>query len=110
ELSIVAVSSPPFDHYAVLQVHPGADREVVEAAYRQLMKKYHPDVAGADAQDIAEHHRRAKAINQAYAVLRDPAQRRSYDAQRASFVNAPTTPGWSSRPRQPDQSPPPSTP
>jgi hypothetical protein len=70
------------DHYAVLQVHSGAEPEVIEAAYRQLMKKYHPDVAGDDPDAVALHHRRAIEINRAYSVLRDPKQRRLYDTMR----------------------------
>jgi DnaJ domain len=70
------------DYYAVLQVHPDAVPEVIDAAYRQLMRKYHPDVAGTDASLATALHDRAKVINQAYAVLRDPAQRRAYDAER----------------------------
>jgi len=70
------------DFYAVLQVHPSADHEVIEAAYRQLMKKHHPDMAGRDARLSAQYHERAKIINQAYGVLRDPVQRRRYDSMR----------------------------
>src|SRR6266536_1765654 len=33
------------DYYTILQVSPDAEREVIDAAYRQLMRKYHPDVA-----------------------------------------------------------------
>jgi hypothetical protein len=70
------------DYYTILQVHPDADHEVVEAAYRQLMKKYHPDVAGDDPAVGVAYHQRAKAINEAYAVLRDPELRRHYDRTR----------------------------
>jgi hypothetical protein len=70
------------DHYTVLQVHPDADREVIEAAYRQLMKKYHPDMAGDDVEMAALYHQRAKAINEAYGVLRDPETRLRYDRDR----------------------------
>jgi hypothetical protein len=70
------------DYYAVLQVHPDADFEVIEAAYRQLMKKHHPDMAGEDPQRIAAHEARAKAINEAFRILRDPAERRRYDYAR----------------------------
>jgi hypothetical protein len=82
------------DYYAVLQVHPGAEHEVIEAAYRQLMRMYHPDVAGGDAAHAARLHERAKAINRAYSVLRDPLQRRIYDGMRgpsASRVPSPPT-------------------
>jgi hypothetical protein len=70
------------DYYAILQVHARAEQEVIDAAYRQLMRKYHPDLAGSDPAAAAEFHERAKAINQAYAVLRDPAQRQIYDRMR----------------------------
>jgi hypothetical protein len=70
------------DYYAVLQVHPDAEFEVIEAAYRQLMRKYHPDMAGADHTRADALHQRAKSINEAYAVLRDPQQRRMYDGAR----------------------------
>jgi hypothetical protein len=53
-------------------VHPDADREVIEAAYRQLMRKYLSDIAGGDTVRAAALHKRATAINQAHAVLRDP--------------------------------------
>jgi hypothetical protein len=94
--------SPPFvDYYAVLQVHPGAEREVLDAAYRQLMKKYHPDVAGDDPVRAELHHERAKAINEAYGVLRDPALRRSYDAVRG------TPGGWTTTSARYRPAPPP---
>jgi hypothetical protein len=70
------------DYYTVLQVHPDAEFEVIEAAYRQLMKKHHPDMAGDDPQRIAVHLSRAKAINEAFSVLRDPEKRRRYDLDR----------------------------
>jgi hypothetical protein len=67
------------DYYTVLQVHPDAEQEVIDAAYRQLMRKYHPDVAGEDGIRAQLLHERAKLINQAYAVLRDPDLRWLYD-------------------------------
>jgi DnaJ-class molecular chaperone len=55
------------DIYAVIGVAPAAEQEAIRAAYRALMRRYHPD-AGASA-ETAE---RARAINLAYAVLRGP--------------------------------------
>ncbi|MSQ28528.1 MAG: hypothetical protein EXR51_10410 [Dehalococcoidia bacterium] len=64
------------DHYQALQVHPAAEPEVVQAAYRRLCLKYYPGVyKGADA------HQRMSLLNQAYAVLGDPEKRRAYDRQ-----------------------------
>jgi hypothetical protein len=93
------VDSAALDFYAVLQVHPSADQEVIEAAFRQLMKKHHPDVAGTDPRLAAQYHERAKVINQAHSVLRDPIQRRRYDSLR-SFG------GSGSAPPQPPPRPP----
>jgi len=103
------VVSQVVDYYAVLQVHPDADLEVIDAAYRQLMKKYHPDVAGDDPRKIAENHRRATAINQAYAVLRDPRQRLEYDRARLRVGTRPPPPP-SSPPPPPRTSSPPTSP
>ncbi|MCD5412542.1 DnaJ domain-containing protein [Dehalococcoidia bacterium] len=65
------------DYYAVLQVHPQADREVIGAAYRRLAAKYHPDVnPSPDAAD------KMKQLNEAYEVLSDPARRAAYDRSR----------------------------
>ena len=70
------------DYYATLQVREDADHEVIEAAYRQLMKKYHPDRAAGEPRRASALHERAKVLNEAYAVLRNPASRRAYDLQR----------------------------
>ncbi|RME81086.1 MAG: J domain-containing protein [Caldilineae bacterium] len=63
------------DYYRILQVDPGAEPEVIQAAYRRLARKYHPDTGQGDA-------RRMQELNEAYAVLSDPARRRAYDRRR----------------------------
>src|SRR5215472_5820513 len=104
--------SPSTDLYAILQVAPDAETEVIDAAYRQLMRKYHPDVARDDQALAAQLHERAKLINQAYAILRDPRLRREYDHARqqglrdASARPRPgSSPGSSSGPPGPRGSP-----
>ncbi len=62
------------DYYAILQVHPEADKEVINAAYRRLAAKYHPDVSTSPG--TAE---KMKQLNEAYEVLSDPARRAAYD-------------------------------
>jgi len=62
--------------YAVLNVAPDADPAVIEAAYKALMKKYHPDRLGGAA---AGDERRAAEINEAFQVLRDAERRARYD-------------------------------
>jgi hypothetical protein len=61
-------------HYEILNVAPAAELVVIEAAYRALMKKYHPDQGGGAADGPS-----AADINRAYAVLRDPGRRAEYD-------------------------------
>ena len=60
------------DYYAILQVHPRAEPEIIQAAYKRLAAKYHPDVGGDEE--------RMKQINEAWNVLGDPRSRRQYDA------------------------------
>lgn len=66
------------DHYGTLGVSPRADDATIRRAYRALMRRYHPDVNGG-----AEADGRAKAINEAYACLRDSVRRANYDWQRS---------------------------
>jgi len=64
------------DPYKVLQVDPEAEDEVIQAAYRRLAQKYHPDVAGADGAA------RMASINAAWELLRDPGRRALHDRER----------------------------
>jgi len=64
------------DYYEVLQVHPSAEPEVIEAAYKKLAQKYHPDVSSNPAS--AE---RMKKINVAHDILGNPEQRKNYDSE-----------------------------
>ena len=54
--------------YAALGLEPGADNAAIDRAYRDLIKRHHPDRAGGDA-------RRAAEIIQAYRELRGSAAR-----------------------------------
>lgn len=64
----------PRSLYDVLNVAPEAEPVVVEAAYKALIKKYHPDQAVETPVS-----RDATAINEAFAILKDPAKRADYD-------------------------------
>lgn len=95
------------DPYKVLQVDPEADPEVVQAAYRRLARKYHPDVAtdpGAAA--------RMAALNRAWEAVGHPDRRAEWDRARsnrllgtapASGATGPASSGWAAPtpPRQP---------
>jgi curved DNA-binding protein CbpA len=70
------VSEPP-DHYKTLQVDDEAEFEVIQAAYRRLARKYHPDAGGGP-----EAAARMATLNVAWEVLRDTERRAAYDTAR----------------------------
>jgi peptidylprolyl isomerase len=68
------MSSTTKNYYKILQIDRAAESEVIEAAYRRLARKYHPDVNKS-----ANASRRMKELNEAYKTLRDRAKRQKYD-------------------------------
>lgn len=71
---------PTDDLYARLEVPVDASFETIEVAWRALLKRHHPDVAGS-APDADE---RAKRINVAHDWLSDPDLRSRYDRERTT--------------------------
>lgn len=67
------------DYYAILGVTPASEDVVIRAAYRALMRHYHPDTNPS-----SEALQRVQAINAAYAVLSDPEKRTRYDGSLAA--------------------------
>lgn len=63
------------DYYEVLGIQKGASADEIKKAYRQMAKKYHPDVNKNDpnAED------KFKEINEAYGILSDPDKKSRYD-------------------------------
>ena len=62
------------DYYAILDVKRDASADEIKKAYRTLAVTYHPDICkdpGAEE--------KFKEINEAYATLKDPTKKRSYD-------------------------------
>ena len=73
------VRRPPMrDYYDVLGVSPDAGADEIRRAYRQLARRYHPDISG-DERGAAYLE-----VSRAYEVLNDPGRRRSYDARLTS--------------------------
>ena len=65
-------------HYDVLGVARSADRDIIHAAYRALLKRYHPDTTTGPKEIAAA---RFRTIHEAHEVLSDARRRAKYDAQ-----------------------------
>lgn len=69
------------NYYEVLQVVDFAEIEVINASYRALAKKYHPDINKVESGDMMVK------INAAYEVLSDITHKEEYDKQLRAFLN-----------------------
>ena len=77
--------------YRILGITVGATAEEVKVAYRRRAKELHPDQSGLESGPFLE-------VREAYAILSDPEQRRSYDdkisgRQAHRGATAPGSPG-----------------
>jgi curved DNA-binding protein CbpA len=64
--SQISRNSPEFEAMAIMGIEPPLDLVVLKARYKELAKKYHPDINREDpkAEDIL------KSINMAYTILK----------------------------------------
>ncbi len=77
---------PDEDLYARLEVDVDASPEAIELAWRALLKRHHPDIAGEDAASLE----RAKRINVAHDWLSDPGLRGRYDREHLGLTGGRT--------------------
>ena len=65
------------NYYEILGVSKTASVDEIKAAYKTLVKKYHPDLHPGDA-EAAE---KFKDVNEAHEVLSDPQRKQQYDME-----------------------------
>lgn len=70
------------DYYEILNIGRNANNEEIKNSFRNLARKYHPDVSKEpDAEE------KFKEINEAYAILSDSEKRAAYDRYGHAGVN-----------------------
>lgn len=67
------------NYYELLEVNPKASSEIIEKAYKILIKQCHPDLYVGEERRYAEE--RTRELNEAYHVLSDNFLRNQYDAE-----------------------------
>jgi DnaJ-class molecular chaperone len=77
------------DYYKTLGLSQGADKKEIQKAYRELARKYHPDMNPDDASAKSKF----QEVQHAYDVLSDETKRSQYDQFGEGFENMAQGPG-----------------
>lgn len=67
------------NYYEILEVNKLASKEVIDKAYKVLVKKYHPDTQSGKSKTFYEN--KIKDINEAYEVLSNEFLREQYNLE-----------------------------
>ena len=75
------------DYYKTLGINKSASADQIKSAYRELVKKYHPDKYYGKP-EYKEMNDKFKEINEAYQVLADSEKKQMYDQYGPAFEQA----------------------
>ena len=64
--------------YQILEINENASQEIIDKAYKVLVKKYHPDLQ-TTAEEKNKCEEKIKQINEAYETISNPDLRAKYD-------------------------------
>jgi len=73
----------PRDYYVILGISRGADQRKIQKAYRNIVKKFHPDATGTQ-----ESSEKFLEVKEAYETLADEVRRKQYDEELATEGSA----------------------
>jgi len=65
------------NYYDILEISKNASPEIIEKAYKTLVKKYHPDLQNNE--NKKDYEEILKKINEAYEILSEPQKKQAYD-------------------------------
>ncbi len=65
------------NYYEILEINKNASKEIMDKAYKTLIKKYHPDLQQNNLKE--KYEEKIKIINEAYEILSNSQKRAEYD-------------------------------
>ena len=65
------------NYYDILEINKNASPEIIDKAYKTLVKKYHPDLQDNNLK--YEYEEKIKLINEAFEVLSNKEKKKNYD-------------------------------
>lgn len=86
------MSEPELDYYKILSVSPKAKLKEIKHAWREKMRKFHPD---RHFDERERYEKISREINRAYSELSNPKKRAKFDAARKRALEKPGASGIS---------------